>query len=435
MKVSYLTVVAKDGLTAAQRFAAMTKAQGTFYIVGADLYFEDKKVTNASDLSEIVEDIGDINDTLTLLQNDENTNGSIRNIIKSYLEAENVSIADTDGNFTATNVEDALTELVGMISDSEAAGAVTCVKTTGGQNDDFVYRYTFYQGEDPITNGEITIAKDMVATTGELVNPTVGDPIEIGGETITSGTYIMMTIANGTPFYINVTDLIEYNTFTDTSPTGEIVVTDSNHSISMAIGKISATKIIYREADDSDPLNPITEQTVAQKINALESGQSAALAALDADLDASGTAQHSGTFVVSGVTQVDGLLTTVDSVEVEAAGAAAAVSDYVGTIPSGATATTVVGYIDEAADAAVDAISGSATIASESNDVVTLKAGVTQTNAAIDNSSDSDIVLAKAAKTGAAEDISIEDTDGLFTATDVEGALAELAEATTWNEV
>ena len=49
------------------------------------------------------------------------------------------------------------------------------------------------------------------------------------------------------------------------------------------------------------------------------------IAAMDADLDASGTAQNSGVFVMSGVTEVDGVLTSVDSVEVEQAGAAAAV--------------------------------------------------------------------------------------------------------------
>ena len=49
-----------------------------------------------------------------------------------------------------------------------------------------------------------------------------------------------------------------------------------------------------------------------------------AIGALDADLDASGNAQHNGTFVMSGVTEVDGVLTAVDSVEVENAGAAAA---------------------------------------------------------------------------------------------------------------
>jgi len=53
----------------------------------------------------------------------------------------------------------------------------------------------------------------------------------------------------------------------------------------------------------------------------------AEIAKLDADLDASGTAQHGGTFVVSGVTETDGKITAVDSVEVETAGAAASAVD------------------------------------------------------------------------------------------------------------
>lgn len=104
-----------------------------------------------------------------------------------------------------------------------------------------------------------------------------------------------------------------------------------------------------------------------------------AIAALDADLDASGTAQHSGTFVISGVTQTDGTIVSVDSVEVEAAGAAAALEAQLAAIAksgdsadasydnttSGLTATDVQGAIDEvvgglgtaaAADVATSAI-------------------------------------------------------------------------------
>ena len=104
-----------------------------------------------------------------------------------------------------------------------------------------------------------------------------------------------------------------------------------------------------------------------------------AIAALDADLDASGTAQHSGTFVVAGITEVDGVITAVDSVEVEAAGAAAALDATLATIAksgdsadasydnttSGLTATDVQAAIDEvvgglgtaaAADVATSAI-------------------------------------------------------------------------------
>ena len=43
---------------------------------------------------------------------------------------------------------------------------------------------------------------------------------------------------------------------------------------------------------------------------------STAIQGLDADLDAAGTAANGGVFVVSGVTEVDGVLTAVDSVEV-----------------------------------------------------------------------------------------------------------------------
>lgn len=376
MKVSYLSVVAKDGLTPAERFASLEKAQGTFYIVGDDLYFEDKKVTNAADIAAIDADLSDLEAALIKLENTEETTGSIRNIIRSYLNASEVAVADTGENFEGNTVEACLAELADMISGTSTAGEVTVTKTTGGPNDNYVTRYTFSQGGVPITNGTIDILKDMVATDGQLVYPTTSDPITVNGQQVTSGTYIEMTIANGTPFYVNVADLVEYNTFTNTSADGEIVVTDNNHSITMAIGKVAASKIIYRAADTTDPENPVTEQTVAQKIAELESTSAAGIANLDADVDATGTAQHSGTFVVSGVTQVDGLITAVDSTEVETAGAAAAVlgtsSDastaatvygakalthaletYVGEIPASATATDVIGYIDEKVDASL----------------------------------------------------------------------------------
>lgn len=376
MKVSYLSVVAKDGLTPAERFASLEKAQGTFYIVGDDLYFEDKKLTNAADIAAIDADLSDLEAALIKLENTEETSGSIRNIIRSYLNASEVAVADTDENFEGTTVEACLAELADMISGTGTAGEVTVTKTTGGPNDNYVTRYTFSQGGTAITNGTIDILKDMVATSGQIVYPTTSDPITVDGQQVTDGTYIELTIANGTPFYVNVASLIEYNTFTNTSADGEIVVTDNNHSITMAIGKVAASKIIYRAADTTDPENPVTEQTVAQKIAELESTSAAGIANLDADVDATGTAQHSGTFVVSGVTQVDGLITAVDSTEVETAGAAAAVlgtsSDastaatvygakalthaletYVGEIPASATATDVIGYIDEKVDASL----------------------------------------------------------------------------------
>lgn len=234
--------------------------------------------------------------------------------------ADDVTITDAGGHFAATNVEDALSELYSAIGTGGTNSAVTITKTTGGANDSYAYRYVFNQGGSAITNGTIDIAKDMVATSGTLIHPTAQDPISINNQSVTSGVYIAMTIANGDTFYINVADLIEYNSVSSST---EITLTDTNHTITATVGEIAASKIRY----DST-------HTVAQAINALESSVgtggsvdqkiTTAIQALDANLDATGTAQHSGTFVMSGVTEVDGVITAVDSVEVEAAGAAAA---------------------------------------------------------------------------------------------------------------
>jgi hypothetical protein len=79
--------------------------------------------------------------------------------------------------------------------------------------------------------------------------------------------------------------------------------------------------------------------------------------------------------------------------------------------------------------AAIAALDGSAGIASVTDGVVTLKAGLSEVDGIVDNTSDADITLAKAATTGAAADISVADEAGLLTATNVEDAIAELASA------
>lgn len=87
---------------------------------------------------------------------------------------------------------------------------------------------------------------------------------------------------------------------------------------------------------------------------------STAIAGLAADLDASGTAANGGIFVMSGVTEVDGKLTAVDSVEVDAAGAATtAKNQVIGASGDAASANTVYGakaYADAAATAATEPI-------------------------------------------------------------------------------
>ena len=276
---------------------------------------------------------------------------SLAAIAKSGAAAD-ASIEDTAGNFAATNVEDALIELHNAIGTGGTNAAVTVTKTAGGASDDYAYRYTFSQGGTAIANGTIDIAKDMVATDGQLVHPTTESPITIDGQQVTSGAYIAMTIANGETFYINVADLIEYNSVASTD---EITLTDTNHTVTATVGEIAASKIRYSE-----------DKTVAQAINALESAVGTggsvdqkiqtAVQALDADLDATAGS------VVTGITEVDGVITNIDEVALTAQNVAYGTSnvkaalDTIGTIPATATATTVVDYVDEKTGAGVAAL-------------------------------------------------------------------------------
>lgn len=267
---------------------------------------------------------------------------SLAAVAKSGTAAD-VAIVDTAGNFAATTVEDALGELYTAIGSGGTSAAVSITKTAGGAGDAYAYRYTFSQGGSQIANGIIDIGKDMVATNGQLVHPTPQNPITIDGNQVTSGTYIVMTIANGSPFYINVADLIEYNSVNSTD---EITLTDNNHVITATVSEIAASKIIYTPADGATPA-----VTVAQKINALESaigsGVQAEIEKLDADLDATAGS------VVTGITEVDGKITHIDEIALTAdnvkygASTVSAALNTIGTIPSTATATTVVDYINE----------------------------------------------------------------------------------------
>ena len=73
---------------------------------------------------------------------------------------------------------------------------------------------------------------------------------------------------------------------------------------------------------------------------------------------------------------------------------------------------SVKGYVDNKFNGALT--SASATIATESSGVVTLKAGISASNQAVGNSSGSDITLAKIAKTANATDLVLDVNDYLI---------------------
>ena len=106
-----------------------------------------------------------------------------------------------------------------------------------------------------------------------------------------------------------------------------------------------------------------------------------------------------------------------------------------GTYNSGENKIATQSTVSDAIDTFKSGLTGTATIASKSGDVVTIKTGVTETAGKISNDSGTDIVLEEVATTGAAADVSVADANNKITATNVEGALEELADAIKDNKV
>ena len=140
--------------------------------------------------------------------------------------AADVALTDTGEYYTSTNVEGALQEIGASL---QTAGAVTVTESAGANS--VLKVYTLTQGGQTI--GTINIPKDLVATSGAIVNA------DASGK---AGTYLKLTIANGSPIYIDVASLIEYNGVSDSS---EIAFTDTNHKISGSLktGSIAKTKL------------------------------------------------------------------------------------------------------------------------------------------------------------------------------------------------
>ena len=259
------------------------------------------------------------------------------------------SIEETVDDF----ILNAQTEIHNTIETEKLNAAITVTKTVGEPNDNYIYRYVFHQGGTDIVNGTIDIAKDMVATSGEIIYPTVQNPIVINNENITSGIYIAITIANSDTFYINVADLIEYNSVSSNT---EIILTDINHTITASVGEIAASKIRYSGT-----------QTVAQAIDMLETAASigvdnkilTAIENLDANMNATlgvNDTDIEAVAVMTGITETNGIVANINSIAVDAAGAATrAKNTVIGTLNDTSNDVTIYGtkayaqtYVDNA---------------------------------------------------------------------------------------
>lgn len=185
------------------------------------------------------------------LMGTEATNGSVKQIAKSYADGKDAAIAAAkSAGDNAQTAVDALAGKVGTLPEDATATTVVgyvdekigkipaqtdyTVTVTPSDVTGVAKRYTIAQASTGL-NVNIDIPKDMVVSSGRVVtNP---------DETHT-GTFLELTLANANndKVYINVSDLIEY--VTSGSKTGDMVVVNvsADHKVTATITDGTITK-------------------------------------------------------------------------------------------------------------------------------------------------------------------------------------------------
>lgn len=364
--------------------------------------------------------------------------------------AADVAITDADSKFTATDVEGALAELAAAFEAGGIASKVT-VEESGASGDTFK-SFAFYQGVKPADDAAakeakkittINIPKDYLVRSAEVKVVETADTPYTGA--VVGDKYIDFTIntkdgdGTGTAvhLYIAVNDLI--HPISGSTGSEVTIAVNATNEISATINTIDGAKIIYKADGETvkaaltrlDGADTVTG-SVAKKIKD-------AIGGLDADVNAVTDAAIVDTekvAVVTGVTEVDGVITGVDSIDVDKAGAASrAKAAVIGTSSDPSTADTING-VKNLIGTIVDSLDSTAAIASQSGNVVTLKGGLVETEGVVTNDSTAtDITLEEVAVTGAAADVSVADTGNNYTGTTVEAVLAEIGTALTWGSI
>lgn len=310
------------------------------------------------------------------------------------IAAKKITIADAGGLITATDVEGALQELASASAGGVASKSIWVEDESAGQSD-YAKVYKIYQcatqAEEGVgtLKGTINIPKDLFIKTASVETVVTPDVPYAGAQV--GDKYIDIEVQNQQAhLYVPCNALVDEYTAQQSATQIQLAI-DANNEISATIvaGSVTATELASdavttakiadsnvttaKIADDAVTADKvaiavhtetqtagadgvsISVSTTDGQVSAVSASIAAntydaygtaastvasAIADLDSDLDASGTPQHSGVFVVSGVTEVDGVLTAVDSVEVESAGTTATAIAALDSSTSDVTATT-----------------------------------------------------------------------------------------------
>ena len=387
--------------------------------------------------------------------------------------AADVAIVDTPGKITATNVEDALTELATNIAnlaggmryngdidsatatlnestndirpgDIYLASSAFSIGTTSVEAGDMiVYKGTASTSTVTLTNSNCTIIEretDTMVTAGDTL---ADDYIVFGNGNKEVTTTSSVDSANYTVSAATLKDAItkansalqSISKGTDgTYVTTTIGQKDSNNGQTVGVAVTQST-VTYTEKSGDTPANLtatnglLNETAIPQIKSYVDAKVGTAVQSVDGSATEKGksvTQSDYATVKVTATTDANKNVTLDTAVGLTIQAVSSADSTHMGL----AEASDVKAYVD----GEIGKLDGSATIASVANNVVTIKTGVTEADGKISNDAGSDITLEEVAVTGAAADVSYSNTNSHMAATTVQAAIDELKSGLCWEE-
>ena len=372
------------------KLASLASVLGATLTPGTNTYTIDLSADFPSEVVDAVDAINNLKAAVDLLNDDDETAGSVAKAIKDAIEALDVTeFALTENNSDVISIY-GIKEVDGKISKGAskidlakvaktgaAADVSTAAITDGAASDpQTLYAAGTAQGtleaiardlNDLTTESAVTVEKLTTPTTGYLAsyivkqnNTQVGATINIPKdflvksatvETVTTADqpypgakvgdkYIDFVVnvkegtATDTHLYIAVNDLVHPLSGDTTTVANEYelqISVDSTNKISATLNNIYAKKVQFVPTSATTVLTSVT--TVEGALNKVDE----LIQGMDADLDAATDASVTDQFkvaVLTGVTEVNGTLTAVDSIDVDQAGAATAAYNAIGSIAS-----------------------------------------------------------------------------------------------------
>lgn len=244
--------------TAAQYSALASKDANTFYFTSDDskLYLGTIELSTPEGVAAAIALVNNatkgneaLYSAIQTLNGDVTTDGSVAKAIDTKAKAILGNDADlTKLTTTAKTIIAAINELDAEISDLTSDSKVS-LETAETATAGYLKTYELYQGKDKNKTlvGRIDIPKDLVVTSGEIVNDPEGQP---------AGKYIKLTIANQeAPVYINVKDLVDVYTEEKNATQVQIAISDANVVSATIVAKSIGTTELTDSAVTTAKIN------------------------------------------------------------------------------------------------------------------------------------------------------------------------------------